>query len=81
MEQSVPLSFDALDKLGRIRLSQHFFMRDFLYSETAIKHGLINSPSDPALAEEAGSRTLTKAGMPNHRGDHSRLYRKLSAQS
>ena len=56
MEQSVPLSFDALDRLGRIRLSQHFFMRDFLYSETAIKHGLINSPSDPALAEEAGSR-------------------------
>lgn len=31
-------------------------MREFLYSETAIKHGLVNVPDNLDLAEEAGSR-------------------------
>ena len=50
------ISFDALDKIGRTRLSEHFFLREFLYSETAIKHGVINVPDDIELAVEAGTR-------------------------
>lgn len=49
-------SFATLDRIGRIRLSEHFFLREFLYSETAIKHGIINVPDDLDLAVEAGTR-------------------------
>lgn len=51
-----PKSVAKLDDLGRVRLSQNFFMRDFLYSEIANLHGLPNIPEDPDLAIEAGSR-------------------------
>ena len=51
-----PRSLAKLEELGRVRLSQNFFMRDFLYSEIANLHGLPNIPDDPALAIEAGSR-------------------------
>lgn len=37
---------EALDRLGRERLSPSFFMRDFLYSETAALGGLVNYPVD-----------------------------------
>lgn len=49
-----PQSVSALDKLGRIRLSKHFFMRDMLHSEIAQIHGLANVPDDPELAVETG---------------------------
>ena len=51
-----PKSVAKLEELGRVRLSQNFFMRDFLYSEIANLHGLSNIPEDPDLAIEAGSR-------------------------
>ena len=51
-----PASVDALTKLGRVRLSKSFFMRDFLYSEIAAIHGLANIPDDPDLAIAAGTR-------------------------
>lgn len=51
-----PLSVDALNNLGRVRLSKSFFMRDFLYSEIAQIHGLANIPDDPDLAIAAGTR-------------------------
>ena len=51
-----PNSVDALETLGRVRLSKSFFMRDFLYSEIANHYGLRNVPSDPDLAIEAGKR-------------------------
>lgn len=51
-----PKSVSKLDDLGRVRLSQNFFMRDFLYSEIANLHGIPNIPEDPDLAIEAGSR-------------------------
>jgi len=51
-----PKSFAKLEELGRVRLSENFFMRDFLYSEIANFHGLANIPDDPDLAIEAGSR-------------------------
>ncbi|MDK3073143.1 hypothetical protein QO034_08490 [Sedimentitalea sp. JM2-8] len=44
----------SLETLGRIRLSRHFFMREFLYSEIASFHGLQNIPDNPDLAIEAG---------------------------
>jgi hypothetical protein len=49
-----PGSVDALEKLGRERLSPNFFMRDFLYSEIANSHGIPNIPDWPARALEAG---------------------------
>lgn len=47
-------SLKALEKLGRIRLSDNFFFRDFLHSEVAEVEGLTNIPIDPDLAVEAG---------------------------
>ena len=64
MARQVEISFDALDKLGRRRLSEHFFLRDFLYSETAIKHGLMNVPTDVELAVEAGTRLCNELREP-----------------
>lgn len=51
-----PQSVKALEKLGMVRLSRSFYMRDFLYSETASFHGLQNIPDDPDLAIEVGKR-------------------------
>jgi hypothetical protein len=45
---------NALDDFGRERLSKHYFMRDFLYSEVAAAHGIANVPDDADLAVEAG---------------------------
>lgn len=49
-------SFAALEKLGRVRLSRHFFMRDFLYSEISNYHKIPNIPDDPDLAIAAGEK-------------------------
>ncbi len=49
-----PTSVDALQNLGRIRLSKSFYMRDFLHSEIAEFHGIANVPDDPDLAVQAG---------------------------
>ncbi|WP_137152950.1 hypothetical protein [Devosia sp. FKR38] len=50
-----PRSVKALETLGRVRLSDSFFMRDFLFSEIAAIAGLPNIPEDPDLAIAAGS--------------------------
>ena len=44
----------ALEAFGWERLSTHYFMRDFLYSEIAAVHGIPNVPDCPELAIEAG---------------------------
>jgi hypothetical protein len=49
-----PKSVKALEDLGRVRLSENFFLRDFLYSEIAVIHGFQNIPDDPDLAIAAG---------------------------
>ncbi len=49
-----PASMRGLEALGRVRLSRHFWMRDFLHSEIANFHGLQNIPDDPDLAIERG---------------------------
>ena len=46
----------ALEELGRVRLSQNFYMRDCLYSEIANFYGIPNVPDNPDLAIEVGSR-------------------------
>jgi hypothetical protein len=49
-----PISVRSAETLGRARLSQNFFMREFLYSEIANVHHMTNLPDDPDLAIEAG---------------------------
>ncbi len=49
-----PGSVRSLEELGRVRLSENFFMRDFLYSEIANLYRLSNIPDDPDLAIRAG---------------------------
>jgi len=49
-------SYDRLEDLGRVRLSQNFFMRDFLCSEIAAWHGLRNMPDHPEQAIAVGKR-------------------------
>ncbi|MCP8884039.1 hypothetical protein NIM87_11045 [Devosia sp. XJ19-1] len=51
-----PRTVRALEDFGRTRLSESFFMRDFLYSEIAAIHGFQNLPDDPDLAIAAGTR-------------------------
>ncbi|MEL6887285.1 MAG: hypothetical protein AAFO86_01120 [Pseudomonadota bacterium] len=45
-----PGSMWSLETLGRVRLSKHFYMRDFLYSEIGNFHRVQNLPRDPDLA-------------------------------
>ena len=47
-----PESVSTLAKLGRVRLSPSFFMRDMLYSEIANIEGLQNVPDFPEIAIE-----------------------------
>lgn len=42
-----------VDKLDRTRLAKNFFLRDVLYSETAVVNGIENTPADSSLAVEA----------------------------
>ncbi|MFT5716414.1 MAG: hypothetical protein ACI9T7_000589 [Oleiphilaceae bacterium] len=44
----------TLDSFARTRLSKTFFMRDFLFSETAATLGLSNLPTNKALAIQVG---------------------------
>ena len=59
-----PASVKALEELGRVRLSDSFFMRDFMFSDIAAIHGLSNVPDDPALAIEAGTKLCTELLEP-----------------
>lgn len=49
-----PATVQELEDLGRVRLSKHFFMRDFLYSEISQIEGIPNIPDYPDRAIEAG---------------------------
>ena len=61
-----PASMKALEALGRVRLSEHFFMREMLYSEIANFHGIPNIPDDPDLAIAAGTRLCEELLEPLH---------------
>ena len=62
-----PKSVADLTALGRVRLSEHFFMRDMLYSEVANFHGLSNIPDDPDLAIATGEKLCQLVLEPLHR--------------
>lgn len=51
-----PTSVSTLTDFGRTRLSKTFFIRDFLFSDIAMIHGMANVPDDPDLAIAAGTR-------------------------
>ncbi|MEM8555402.1 MAG: hypothetical protein AAGF71_11330 [Pseudomonadota bacterium] len=51
-----PATYDALARLGRVQLSRHFYMRNFLNSEIGNFYGVPNLPDDPDLAIAAGTR-------------------------
>ena len=51
-----PKSVKKLEDLGRIRLSDSFFMRDFLYSEISQIEGIPNIPENPDIAIKAGTQ-------------------------
>jgi hypothetical protein len=57
-------SLQALEDLGRIRLSPDFFMRDFLHSEISEIEGMMNIPVDEALAVKAGRGLCEKILEP-----------------
>lgn len=61
-----PASMKSLETLGRVRLSEHFFMREMLYSEIANFHGIPNIPDDPDLAVAAGTRLCEELLEPLH---------------
>ncbi|RVT84605.1 hypothetical protein DXV76_12560 [Rhodobacteraceae bacterium CCMM004] len=51
-----PASYAALERLGRMRLSRHFYVRNFLNSEIGNLYGIPNLPDDPDLMIAAGRR-------------------------
>ncbi len=59
-----PLSIRSLEEFGRARLSQNFFMRDFLYSEISALYGIINIPDNPELAIKAGKKLCAELLEP-----------------
>ncbi len=54
-----PASMWSLETFGRVRLSKHFFMRDFLYSEISGFHGIPNIPDNPDVAIANGRSFCT----------------------
>lgn len=59
-----PSTVHSLEDFGRIRLSNSFFMRDFLYSEISQIEGIPNIPDDPHLAVLAGTQLCQKVLEP-----------------
>jgi hypothetical protein len=59
-----PQSVKALEQLGRVRLSDSFFMRDFLYSEISQIERIPNLPEYPDIAIEAGRGLCQKVLEP-----------------
>jgi len=59
-----PKSVEKLTDLGREQLSEHFFMRDMLYSEIANLHSMSNIPDYPDIAIEAGRSLCQKVLEP-----------------
>jgi hypothetical protein len=54
-----PASMWSLETFGRTRLSRHFYMRDFLYSEISAFHGIPNVPENRDLTIENGRAFCT----------------------
>lgn len=54
----------TLTDFGRQRLSDHFFMRDMLYSEVGNVHGIPNIPDNPELALQVGREIAARLLEP-----------------
>lgn len=54
----------TLNDFGRTRLSRSFYMRDFLFSDIAAVHGLLNAPDDPGAAIAAGKELCVRLLEP-----------------
>ena len=65
--RGAPGSVRSLEELGRVRLSASFFMRDFLHSEIADFHGILNIPDAPDLAIAAGRKLCERCSNPCRR--------------
>ena len=59
-----PQSVKSLENLGRVRLSQSFYMRDFLYSEIGNFHEIPNIPDHPDVAIESCSQLCNELLEP-----------------
>ena len=59
-----PETVKSLETLGRVRLSDSFFMRDFLYSEISQIEKIPNIPDNPDLAIEVGSQLCQEVLEP-----------------
>lgn len=59
-----PGSVEALENLGRVRLSENFYMRDFLYSEISNFCMIPNIPDYPDVAVEAGTQLCERLLEP-----------------
>jgi len=59
-----PKSVKSLETLGRVQLSNSFFMRDFLYSEISQIEGVANIPDNPDLAIEVGKMLCSEVLEP-----------------
>jgi hypothetical protein len=57
-----PASMWSLETFGRQRLSRHYYIRDFMYSEISSFHGRPNLPENPDLVLENG-RAFCRALM------------------
>jgi hypothetical protein len=57
-------SMKSLEKFGRTRLSEHFYMRDFLYSEISNLYAIPNVPDNPDLAIKAGTQLCSELLEP-----------------
>jgi hypothetical protein len=62
-----PASMKGLEELGRVRLSENFFFRDFLHSEIADFYRISNIPDNPDLAIAAGTRLCEELLEPLER--------------
>ncbi|MCP4184778.1 MAG: hypothetical protein GY761_15920 [Hyphomicrobiales bacterium] len=60
----IPRSMKSLEEFGRTRLSEHFYMRDFLYSEISNFYAIPNVPDNPDLAVKAGTQLCSELLEP-----------------
>lgn len=58
------MKFNNLENLGRERLSDTFFMREFLHSEISQISGIPNIPHNPSVALKYGSQLCQKILEP-----------------
>lgn len=59
-------SYAQLEAFGRERLSPNFFMREFLHSEIAAWHGMLNVPDHPDIALDVGRKLCHQLLEPLH---------------